>query len=173
MTRRTNIAALAICLILTAGCSGTTDRRIGSTTAVPPSAVGTSADPTRADADLILTMYDDINTAFQANPDDGVRAIIASQYPDDLADVDFARCVAAIEPGATTLPPTKKLHFDPNITTMSPDPEYIVTSDRVKNLHPQGRIYATDIAINDGTKPTVHQRHQVILNGRAYQFSAC
>ncbi len=173
MKRRNNTAALAICLVVTAGCSGATDGQTASTTAGPPSAVATSADPTRADADLILTMYDDINTAFQANPDDGVRAIIASQYPDDLADVDFARCVAAIEPGATTLPPTKKLHFDPNITTMSPDPEYTVTSDRVKNLHPQGRIYTTDIAINDGTKPTVRQRHQVILNGRAYQFSAC
>jgi hypothetical protein len=173
MIRPNNTAALAICLVLTAGCSSATDGRTESTTAVPPSAVDTSADPTRDDADLILTMYDDINTAFQANPDDGVRAIIASQYPDDLADVDFARCVAAIAPGATTLPPTKKLHFDPNITTMSLDPEYTVTSDHVKNLHPQGRIYATDIAINDGTKPTVHQRHQVILNGRAYQFSAC
>ena len=173
MKRRNTMAALAMCLLLMAGCSGANNGGTASTSAVPPSAVDTSADPTRADADLILTMYDDINTAFQANPDDGVRAIIASQYPDDLADVDFARCVAAIEPGATTLPPTKKLHFDPNITTMSADPEYTVTSDHVKNLHPQGRIYTTDIAINDGTKPTVHQRHQVILNGRAYQFSAC
>ena len=173
MMRRNYLAALAICLLLTAGCGGATDGQTNSTTAVPPSAVDTSADPTRADADLILTMYDDINKAFQANPDDGVRAIIASQYPDDLADVDFARCVAAIEPGATTLPPTKKLHFEPNITTMTPDPEYTVTSDHVKNLHPQGRIYETDIAINDGTKPTVHQRHQVILDGKVYQFSAC
>ncbi len=31
----------------------------------------------------------------------------------------------------------------------------------------------TDVVINDGTKPTVHPRHQVILNGKAYQFSAC
>jgi hypothetical protein len=83
------------------------------------------------------------------------------------------RCRRAVEPGATTLPPTKKLHFNPNIATISPAPGYTLTSDRVKGLHPQGRIYATDIAINDGTKPIVHQRHQVILDGRAYQFSAC
>ena len=122
MKRRNTMAALAICLLLTAGCSGANDGRTESTTAVPPSAVDTSADPTRADADLILTMYDDINTAFQANPDDGVRAIIASQYPDDLADVDFARCVAAIEPGATTLPPTQETAFRPEHHHHEPRP---------------------------------------------------
>ena len=168
---RIGVKAATLCLLLTAGCSGATDGRTDPP--APPSAVETTADPTRADADLIVTMYDDINTAFQTNPDDGVRAMIAYQYPDDLADVDFARCVAAIEPGATTLPPTKKLHFNPNITTMSPDPGYTLTSDRVKGLHPQGRIYTTDVVINDGTKPTVHPRHQVILNCKAYQFSAC
>ena len=169
--RRISATAATLCLLLTAGCSSVTDEPPNPTART--SAVETTADPTWADANLILTMYDDINTAFQTNPDDGVRAMIAYQYPDDLADVDFARCVAAIEPGATTLPPTKKLHFNPNITTMSPDPGYTLTSDRVKGLHPQGRIYVTDIAINDGSKPVVHQRHQVILNGKAYQFSAC
>ena len=44
---------------------------------------------------------------------------------------------------------------------------------RVKGLQPQGRIYVTDVTITYGGKPRVHQRHQVILDGKAYQFSAC
>jgi hypothetical protein len=70
-------------------------------------------------------MYDDISKAFERNADDGVRALIASQYPESIADVDFARCVTAILPGATTLPPTKRMHFTPNLATMTSDPGYV------------------------------------------------
>jgi hypothetical protein len=162
--RRMMAAALALAFVTT-GCSS------GGGSSAP--AAATAAAAQAADADLVLTMYSNINDTFQLNPDDGVRAVISSQYPGDRADVDFARCVNAILPGAKTLPRSKRLHFVPNILTMSPDPKYTVTSDRVKGLHPQGRIYVTDVTITDGSKPTVHQRHQVILDGKAYQFSTC
>ena len=118
-------------------------------------------------------MYDDISRAFQRNPDDGVRAIIAAQDPQDRLDVDLARCIDAIMPGAKTLPRTKKVHFVPNVATMALDPGYTLTSDRVTGLHPRGRIYATDVTITDGGRPRVHERHQVVVDGKAYQFSAC
>ncbi|MEO6144741.1 MAG: hypothetical protein ABIP19_12245 [Dermatophilaceae bacterium] len=159
------MAAAAVALMLTAGCSSADG---GNSPAAP-----TTPDPQAADAKLILAMYADINAAFQRKPDDGVRAIIAAQYPEDLADVDFARCVSAISPGAKTLPKSKKMHFTPNILTTALDPGYKLTSDRVKGLHPKGRIYVTDVTITDGRKPAVHQRHQVILDGKAYQFSMC
>jgi hypothetical protein len=79
-----------------------------------------------------------------------VRATIAAQYPGDRADVDFARCVSALLPGAKTLPSSKKVHFAPNILTMTPDSGYKLTSHRVKGLHPKGRIYVTDVTITDG-----------------------
>jgi hypothetical protein len=161
--RRMMAAAVAL-VFVTTGCSS------GGNSAP---AAATSAAEQAADANLVLTMYSNINDTFQLNPDDGVRAIIASQYPGDRADVDFARCVNAILPGAKTLPRSKRVHYTPNILTMSPDPKYTVTSDRVKGIHPQGRIYVTDVTITDGSKPTVHQRHQVILDGKAYQFSTC
>lgn len=156
------VAAAAV-VLLTAGCSSGDGAKSTQAT----------TDTKAADATLILTMYDNITRTFQRNADDGVRAIIAAQYPGDLADVDFARCINAILPGAKTLPPSKKLHFVPNILTMTLDPGYTLTSDRVKGLHPKGRIYVTDVTITDGSKPAVHQRHQVIVDGRAYQFSSC
>jgi len=163
--RRMMAAAVALVFVTTGCSSGGTGNRAG--------AAATTTAAQAADANLVLTMYSNINQTFQLNPDDGVRAIIASQYPGDRADVDFARCVNAILPGAKTLPRSKRVHFVPNILTMSPDPKYTVTSYRVKGLHPQGRIYVTDVTITDGSKPTVHQRHQVILDGKAYQFSTC
>ena len=163
--RRMMAAAVAL-VFVTTGCSS------GDSGTHAP-ATATAADAQAADAKLVLTMYANINETFQRNPDDGVRALIASQYPGDRADVDFTRCVSAILPGAKTLPRSKRMHFVPNILTMSPDPKYTVTSYRVKGLHPQGRIYVTDVTITDGSKPTVHQRHQVILDGKAYQFSTC
>ena len=36
-------------------------------------------------------MYDDISRAFQRNPDDGVRAIIAAQNPQDPQDRRWTR----------------------------------------------------------------------------------
>jgi hypothetical protein len=163
--RRMMAAAVAL-VFVTTGCSS------GGTGNSAPAAATTAATQA-ADANLVLSMYSNINDTFQLNPDDGVRAIIASQYPGDSADVDFKRCVNAILPGAKTLPRSKRIHFTPNILTMSPDPKYTVTSDRVKGVHPQGRIYVTDVTITDGSKPRVHQRHQVILDGKAYQFSTC
>jgi hypothetical protein len=118
-------------------------------------------------------MYADINQAFQRKPDDGIRALIASQYPGDSADVDFARCITAIVPGAKTLPASKRLTISPNIASLTEDPGYTVNSDKVKNLHPRGRIYSTVLTITDGTKPVTRERHQVVLDGKAYQFSAC
>lgn len=32
--------------------------------------------------------------------------------------------------------------------------------------------YVTEVTINDGSKTTVRERHQVVLDGKAYQFSA-
>ncbi len=170
---RSLIVATVLLALAAAGCTSAGTGQSGAGTAVPPAAASATTDTTRADADLILLMYGAINDAFQANADDGVRAMIATQYPGDLVDVDFARCVNAIVPGATTLPPDKRLHFVPNIATMTLDPGYTVTSDHVKALQPTGRVYVTDVEINDGGKPAVHSRHQVIMGGQAYQFSSC
>jgi len=156
------------------GSAGTGSAAPGPTPSAPRGQGGsTAADPKAADAALVLDMYDTINRAFQAHPDNGVRAVIAAQYPGDRADVDFARCVDAIVPGAKTLPRSKRLHFSPNVATMTPDPGYTLTSNRVRGLHPKGRIYVTEVTISDGTRPTVRERHQVVLSGRAYQFSSC
>ncbi len=160
------VLVLAVSALLLAACSGD-----GGT---PPA--GSSSDDAAvraADAELVLAMYDEINVAFQREPNAGVRAIIDYQYPGDLVDVDFERCVKAIAPGATTLPMDKRLTFKPNIATMTPDPGYVVTSNRVTGLKPEGRIYVTDVMITDGGRPTLHERHQVVLDGKAYQFSAC
>lgn len=102
-----------------------------------------------------------------------MRAIIAAQDPQDRLDVDLARCIDAIMPGAKTLPRTKKVHFVLSVATMTLDPGYTLTSDRVTGLHPRGRIYVTDVTITDGGRPRVRERHQVVLDGKAYQFSAC
>ena len=56
---------------------------------------------------------------------------------------------------------------------MEPDQSFVLNSPRVTNLHPKGRIYVTDIVITDGGRPTVRSRHQVVLDGRAYQFTTC
>jgi len=83
--RRTMAAAVALVFVTTGCGSGGTGNRAP--------AAATTAATQAADADLVLTMYSNISDTFQLNPDDGVRAIIASQYPGDRADVDFARCV--------------------------------------------------------------------------------
>ena len=136
--------------LLAVGCSGRT--------AAPKTVGGAVAVPARPGA---------------AAPARFARAIIAAQDPQDRLDVDLARCIDAIMPGAKTLPGTKKVHFVPNVATMALDPGYTLTSDRVIGLHPRGRIYATDVTITDGGRPRVHERHQVVLDGKAYQFSAC
>ncbi len=168
---RTTAAAALIVLMTTACTAGKADRH--TTAASPAAAATTSAGAKAADARLIGAMYADITRAFQVNPDDGVRKLVAFQDPQDRADVNFSRCVSAILPGAKTLPASKRFHFVPKITTMTPDPGYTLTSGRVRGLHPKGRIYLTEVMIDDGGKPTVHQRHQVVLAGRAFQFSAC
>ena len=56
-------------------------------------------------------MYENINRAFKINPNAGLRALIATQYPGDRADVDFARCVGAIAPGEKSLPPVDIASF--------------------------------------------------------------
>jgi hypothetical protein len=170
------MAALAVAGLVTAGCSSGGGAK---NTAAPQVSVSTKpprpkpTGPNGADAVLIQTMYDAINKAFRTSPDDGVRAIIAAQYPEDSADVGFAQCVNAISPGAKTLPASERLAFVPNIATMTSDPGYTVNSQRVKGLHPKGRIYATKVTIFQGTSTTVNERHQVVLNGKAYQFSTC
>ena len=65
------------------------------------------------------------------------------------------------------------MHFAPQLSTVTADAGYTVTSDHVKALHPQGRIYVTEVVISDGTKPIVRSRHQVIFKGKAYQFASC
>lgn len=179
---RARTLGAVLAAVLVAGCSGGVSGRTGApaiegATAAAPTRPGAAAltrvDPSSADAKLIITMYDGITRAFQRDPDDGVRAIIAAQDPQDRVDVDLARCIDALLPGAKTLPRTKKVHFVPNVATMTLDPGYTLTSDRVVGLHPTGRIYATDVTITDGGKPRVHERHQVVLDGKAYQFSAC
>ena len=167
------IVAVALAALLTAACSSGGGYNNSTGTTVSRSTASTATDSQATDADLILTMYGDITSAFLRNPDDGVRALIAAQYPGDRADVNFARCVSVLLPGAKTLPSSKKVHFVPNIRTMTPDSGYTLTSYRVKGLHPKGRIYVTDVTITDGGRPTVRQRHQVVLDGKAYQFSTC
>jgi len=157
--------AAALVALLTAAC-GSGDGGKGSS-------ASTTTAQKAADVALILTMYQDFNQAFQRKPDDGIRAVIAAQYPEDRADVDFARCINAIVPGAKTLPYSKRIHMVPNVLTTTLDSGYTLTSNRVKGLHPRGRIYVTDVTITDGGKPRVHQRHQVVLDGKAYQFSTC
>jgi hypothetical protein len=176
---RSPIAGAFLLVVLVAGCSGSgkpaADKSPGPTPAGTTSVLATPAPTSHqaADSELILTMYADINQAFQRKPDDGIRALIASQYPGDSADVDFARCINAIVPGAKTLPASKRLTISPNIASLTEDPGYTVNSDKVKNLHPRGRIYSTVLTITDGTKPVTRERHQVVLDGKAYQFSAC
>lgn len=118
-------------------------------------------------------MYTNINRAFRIDPNTGVRTLIATQYPADRADVDFARCVNALAPHAKSLPRSLVLHFDPNLAKTTLDPTYTLTSGRVSNLHPEGRIYETQVTITLGTQKSVHSRHQVVLDGNAYQFSSC
>jgi hypothetical protein len=162
--RRMMVVAVLVALSTAACSSG--DGSQGSS-------ASTTSEQKAADVALILTMYHDINQAFQYKPDDGIRAVIAAQYPGDRADVDFARCLNAIAPGAKTLPSSKRIHMVPNVLTTTLDSGYTLTSNRVKGLHPRGRIYVTDVTITDGGKPRVHQRHQVVLDGTAYQFSSC
>lgn len=176
------VVAAMLGSLLLAGCTSPVARRAAPAKLLLPQASAaqdvsppaTAPDShAAADAALVLDMYARITQAFSRNADDGVRALIASQYPGDLADVAFARCVDAILPGAKTLPRTKRMHFAPNILTMAPDPAYTLSSARVPHLHPRGRIYLTDVMVSDGGKPTVRERHQVVLNNRAYQFTAC
>lgn len=162
--RRMMVVAALVALVTAACSSGDGSRG---------SSASTTTDQKVADVALILTMYHDINQAFQHKPDDGIRAVIASQYPEDRADVDFTRCLNTIAPGAKTLPSSKRIHMVPNVLTTTLDPGYTLTSNRVKGLHPRGRIYVTDVTMTDGGRPTVHQRHQVVLDGKAYQFSTC
>lgn len=195
--RRTPLVMLAALALTLAGCTAAHGSGGGSTSTKPsgaqppvahssgavqsPAAVSTSAAPpplasgaTRAqDIALITAMYENINRAFKINPNAGLRALIATQYPGDRADVDFARCVGAIAPGEKSLPPSTSLRFVPNTTKATADPSYTVTSARVHNLHPQGRIYETEVTITLGAQTSVHARHQVILGGKAYQFSSC
>ncbi len=177
MKRATTVCAV-VAALLVAGCSGRsaapkTSGVAGAVPTRPGASVPARVNPSSADGELIIAMYDDISRAFQRNPEDGVRAIIAAQDPQDRLDVDLARCIDAIMPGAKTLPRTKKVHFVPNVATMTLDPGYTLTSDRVTGLHPRGRIYVTDVTITDGGRPRVRERHQVVLDGKAYQFSAC
>ena len=116
----------------------------------------------------------EIRGGSKACPDVQARhAVPPAVHPGARADVNFARWVLGLLPGAKTLPYSKKVHFVPNIRTMTPDSGYTLTSYRVKGFHPKGRIYVTDVTITDGGRPTVRQRHQVVLDGKAYRFSTC
>jgi hypothetical protein len=169
--RRLMVAAAMVALALTACTSGHAAKKASQTAQL--SAAPSTADNLAADSALILAMYDTINRAFQRKPDDGVGAIIAAQDPEDRADVDLRRCVSLLSAGGKTLPVSRKYHFTPNIATTQLDAGYTVTSSHVRGLHPKGRIYVTDVTITDGGKPRVSSRHQVILDGKAYQFSSC
>jgi hypothetical protein len=175
------VVVVLVAAAMLAGCSA-----VGASP--QPSASSTTADTAtqKADAALILTMYADINAAFARSPSDGLTALIATQYPGDLADVDLARCLSALatsptaspSPGATKAttpakPTLKRLTYTPRIQSIEADPTFVLNSARVTNLHPKGRIYVTDIVITDGGRPTVRSRHQVVLDGRAYQFTTC
>ncbi|HET7474568.1 MAG TPA: hypothetical protein VFJ97_00920 [Dermatophilaceae bacterium] len=129
---------------------------------------------TAADRKLIAAMYARINAAFRKDPNAGVRAVIAAQYPGAASEVDFARCVNAIRPGAKELPKGVAISFTPNIKTTVLEPGYTITLRRGGLLHPEGRIYSTMVAISGtGIRAANHQRHQVVRNGTAYQFSSC
>jgi hypothetical protein len=193
------IVGTVLVAVLVAGC-GSGD--------VGPRAVDTGqpvdAALQKSDAALILTMYADVNAAFARSPSAGVAALIATQYPGDLADVDPVRCMAALStataatpspstsrsrqptkaarsaaPKASATAPTtsgpmhKRMTYTPRILTLAADPTFQLTSDRVRDLHPRGRVYVTDIVITDGGRPTIRTRHQVVLDGRAYQFTSC
>jgi hypothetical protein len=67
----------------------------------------------------------------------------------------------------------KRMTYTPRILTLAADPTFQLTSNRVTGLHPRGRVYVTDIVITDGGRPTIRARHQVVLDGRAYQFTSC
>ncbi|MCW2598305.1 MAG: hypothetical protein JWM02_134 [Frankiales bacterium] len=175
MRRTAVVVALAVVVTVTAGCSGTGGT---STTAAPrtspePMSAGPHTALQAADAALIASMYSTITRAFALTPDDGVRAVVAAQYPGDRRAVSFARCVNAILPGAKTLPSSKRFDFVPNLATMTPDPGYTLPSRGVSILRPKGRIYVTDVTTIAGGRSTVHQRHQVVRDGKAYQFSSC
>jgi hypothetical protein len=182
-------AALAgAVVVLAAGCTAAPAHR--ATSAAPsspsaaPSATVTPGDSSAAlppvsshvqaaDTRLIVAMYTNINRAFTVEPNAGLRALLATQYPGDRSDVSFGRCVNVLAPHAKVLPRTTTVRFQPRVTTITADPSYTVTSGRVQNLHPKGRIYETLITISVGRQVSVHSRHQVILDGKAYQFSAC
>ncbi len=177
------IAAALALMFLAAGCTSASN---GASTS-PTTQVSTPAAPTTppattrpgsaqvrpGDVALIFAMYRRVSHAFHRNPDEGVRAVIATQYPGDRADVGFARCVNAIAPGAKTVPRSKSVTFVPKAKTTTPDPGYTVNSAHVHNLHLAGRVYTTEVTITQSGRASVHLRHQVVLNGKAYQFSAC
>jgi hypothetical protein len=174
--RRVVVTLLALALVTGCSAADASPQRSDGTRAV-------DAATQKADAALILTMYADINSAFAQSPSAGVAALIATQYPGDLADVDPVRCLSALavatsatpSPGATTAakPTLRRMTYTPRIATMAADPTFELTSTRVKGLHPRGRVYVTDIVMTDGGKPTIRSRHQVVLDGRAYQFTSC
>jgi hypothetical protein len=146
----------------------------------PGNSTGSSAPaaPSRAelaaDSALIAGMYAQINRDFRQDPNLGVRAVIAAQYPEAAGDVDYARCVNAISPRAKTLPRGTVISFVPDLATMTPDPSFRVVTRAGKQLQPKGRIYSTVVAIaGTGVRPGNHDRHQVVLDGKVYQFSSC
>ncbi len=180
------VATTASAVLVTAACTsggdntGATPTKTSTRATLPTSATTAQSSGRSArskvnasDIALIVAMYNRISEAFRRNPDDGVRAIIATQYPGDRADVGFARCINAVSPGAKSLPRSASLRFVPNIASVMPDPGYTVTSDHVHDLRPSGRIYTTEVTITQGERSTVHERHQVVRDGRAYQFSTC
>ena len=127
-----------------------------------------------ADAALIAGMYARINIAFRQDPNLGVREIIAAEYPETTVDVDFARCVNALAPRAKTLPKGMVLEFTPKMQTMAPALNYQVTTVQGKKVQPRGRVYSTVVSIaGTGIRPGDRDRHQVVLDGKAYQFSSC
>src|SRR6266536_2098590 len=91
------MALVAALTLATAGCSAAHGSSAASTKAsrTTPVPSATAATPRPQDVALIIAMYENINRAFKVNPNAGVRALIATQYPGDRADVDFARCVNA------------------------------------------------------------------------------
>lgn len=125
------------------------------------------------DRALIRALYAQLSRAFAQGTVAGVRAIIATQYPGDRGDVSLSRCTATIKALSGRPSNSTTLSFAPDVATSVPDPTYVLTSGRVHALHPKGRIYATQISITQGNRTSVHKRHQVVLNHRAYQFTAC
>ncbi len=177
--RRLIAATLAI-TCLAAGCTSASAGKTTSASSTPVSTpapttapVASGAEVPAGDVALIFAMYRKVSQAFRRNPDDGVREVIATQYPGDRADVGFARCINAIAPGAKTVPRSMSVSFAPKAKSTTPDPGYTVNSAHAHNLHPAGRIYTTEVTITQSGRASVHIRHQVVLNGKAYQFSAC